>query len=56
MRSGVFWGKSKSGHSYLLGFGPDDGDDVGCADGAEATTGGEISDGGGWIASLVVHK
>ena len=51
--SNVFWGKSKSGRSHSHTLGPDDGDDVGCADKEEATIGGEITDWGGGIASPV---
>ena len=36
-------------------LGPDDGDDVGHADGAEAMIGGKIADGGGGIASPVTQ-
>ena len=43
--SDVFWGKAKSGHSHSQAPGSDDGDDVGCADGAEAMIGGIIADG-----------
>ena len=51
VRSGVFWGESKSGRSHLLSLGPDDGDDVRCADGVEAVIRGEIANGGGEISS-----
>ena len=33
-----------------------DSDDVECADGVDATIGGKIADGGGWIASMVVQE
>ena len=52
VRSDVFWGKSKSGRSHLLALGPDGGDDVGCADRAEAVIGGKIVDGGWWYCIL----
>ena len=55
VRPDVFWGETKSGRSHLQTFGPDDGDDVGCADGAEAMTGGKIADGGGGIVSPVAQ-
>ena len=32
----VFWGEAKSDRSHSHTLGPDDGDDFGCADGAEA--------------------
>ena len=55
VRSGVFWGKSKSGRSHSLSLGPDDGDDVGCADGSEAVIGGKIDDGVGGTAYMVTQ-
>ena len=55
VHSDVFWGKPKSGHSHSQTFGSDDGNDVGCADGAEAMIGGIIADGGGVIAPLVAQ-
>ena len=55
VRSKVFWGKSKSGRSHSQTLVPDDGNYVGCADGAEATIRGEIADGGGGIASPVAQ-
>ena len=56
MRSGVFWGESKSGRSQLLAIGPNDGNDFGCADGAEAMVRGNNSDGGGGIISPVTQE
>ena len=53
VRSDVFWGKDISGRSHLQTYGSDYGDDVGCADGAEAMIGEKITDGGGGIVSLV---
>ena len=53
--SDAFWDKAKSGRSHLQTLGSDDGDDIGCADGAEAMIGGKISDGGGGIATLVAQ-
>ena len=55
VHSNVFWCETKSRHSHLPTLRPDDGDDVGCADGAEAMIRGEIADGGGDIASLVAQ-
>ena len=55
MRSNVFWGETKSGCSQSQTLAPDDGDDVGCADGAEAMIRGKIVDGGGGISSLVAQ-
>ena len=46
VRSDFFWGKAKSGSSHLHALGSDDGDDVGCAAGAEAMIIGIISNGG----------
>ena len=43
---------SQTRHSQPL---TDDGDDVGCADGAEALIGGKIGDGGGGITTLAVQ-
>ena len=51
--SDVFWSVAKSGCSHLHTFVSDYGDGVGCADGAVATFGGEIADGGSEIASMV---
>ena len=45
VRSEILWGKAKYGHSYSQALGSDDGNDVGCADGAEVMVGGIISDG-----------
>ena len=53
--SDVFWGESKSGRSHLQALGSDEGDDVGCADRAEAMIGGIIADGGGGITPLVAQ-
>ena len=55
VRSDVFWGEAKSGCSHSQALGSDDGDDVGCTDGAEAMIGGIITDGGGGITTLVVQ-
>ena len=55
VRSSIFWGETKYVCSHLKTLGSDDGDDVGCADGAEATIGGKFTDGGGGIASLVAQ-
>ena len=55
VRSNVFWGKAKSGRYHSQTLGSDDGDDVGCADGAEAMIRGKIADGGGGIAILVAQ-
>ena len=55
VRPDLFWGEAKSGRSHSQTLGPDDGDDVGCADVAEAMIGGEIANEGGGIASLVVQ-
>ena len=52
----VFWGESKSGRSHLLELGPDGGDDVGYADGAEAVIGEKIADGGGGISFPVTQS
>ena len=43
--SDVFWGEAKSGCSHSQVLGSNDGNDAGCADGAEAIIGGIISDG-----------
>ena len=56
VRSDVFWGESKSGRSHLQTPVPDDGDDVGCADGEEAMIGWNISDGRGGIASPAMQE
>ena len=53
--SDVFWGKAKSVSMHLQKLGPDDRDDVGCADGAEAMIGEKISGGGGGITSPVAQ-
>ena len=53
--SEIFWGEAKSDPSHLQTLGPDYGDDVGCADGAEAMIGGKTTDGGGGIASPVAQ-
>ena len=45
--SDIFLGEAESGRSHPQALGSDDGDDVGCADGAEAMIGGIIADGGG---------
>ena len=55
VRSGIFWGEAKSDRSHLQALGSDNGDDVGCADGAEAMIGGIIADGGGGITPLVAQ-
>ena len=55
LRSDIFWGKTKSGRSHLQILGPDDGDNIGYADRAEATIGGEIADRGDGIASPVTQ-
>ena len=55
MNSDQFWVETKSGRSPLQTLGPDDGNDVECADGAEAIIGGEIADGGGRIVSLIAQ-
>ena len=55
VRSDVFWGETKSGCSHSQTLGPDDGNGVGCADGAEAMIGGECFDGGSGIVSLVAQ-
>ena len=55
VRSNIFWGKSKSGCSHSQTLGSDDGDDVGCADGAEALVRGKFADGGGGISSLAAQ-
>ena len=52
MRSDIFWGEAKSDRSHLQALSSDDGDDVGCADGAEDMIGGIIADGGGGITPL----
>ena len=53
VRSDIFWGKAESGHSHSQALGSDDGNNVRCADGAEAMIGGIITDGGGRITPLV---
>ena len=53
--SDVFWGEAKSGRSHLQALGSDDGNGIGCADGAEAMIRGIIADGGGGITHLVVQ-
>ena len=53
--SDVFWGEAKSGRSHLQALGSDDGDDIGCADGAETMIRGKIADGGGGITPLVAQ-
>ena len=55
VNSDQFWVETKSGRSPLQTLGPDDGNDVECADGAEAIIGGEIADGGGRIVSLIAQ-
>ena len=55
MLPNVFWVKAKSGRSHSQTLVPDDGDDVGCADGSDTMIGGKISDGGGGISSLVAQ-
>ena len=55
MCSDYLRGKSKSGPFHSQALGSDDGDDVGCADIAEATIGGRITDGGGGIEPLVAQ-
>ena len=55
MRSDVFRGEANSGRSHSHTCVSDDGDGVGCADGAEVMIGGGIADGGGGIASLVAQ-
>ena len=55
VRSDVFWGKAKSGRSHSQALGSDDGNDVRCADGAEAMIGGIIADGGGGTTALVAQ-
>ena len=55
VRSDVFWGKAKSSCSHSQALGSDDGDDIGCADGAEAMIGGIIADGGGGITPLIAQ-
>ena len=52
---GVFQGKTNSDHSHSQTLGSDEGDDVGCSDGAEAMIGGKIDDEGGGIAFLVAQ-
>ena len=51
VRSDVFWGDINSGRSQLQTLGPDDGNDVGCADAAEDMIRGKIADGSGGMAS-----
>ena len=41
-RSDIFSGESKSGRPHLMGFGTDDGDDFGYADGSESVIGGKL--------------
>ena len=55
VRSDIFWSEAKSGRSHLQALGSDDGNDVGCADGAESMIGGIIADGGGGITPLVAQ-
>ena len=55
VRPDAFLGEAKSVCSHSQTLRTDDGDGVGCADGAEATIGGEITDGGGGIASPFVQ-
>ena len=55
VRSDIFWGETKSGRYHSQTLGPDDGNDVGCADGSEAMIGGKIADGGGGFASPFVQ-
>ena len=55
VRSDVFRGEAKSGRSHSQALVSDDVDDVGCNDGAEATIGGIIADGGGGITTLVAQ-
>ena len=52
VHSDIFLVKTKSGHSHSQTIVSDDGNDVGCADGAEAMIRGEIADGVGGIATL----
>ena len=55
VRSDVFRGKSKSGRSHLKALGSDDGNDIGCAEGADVMIGEIIADGGCGITPLVVQ-
>ena len=55
VRSDVFWGEAKSSRSHLNALRSDEGNDVGCADRAEAMIGGIITDGGGGIKPLVAQ-
>ena len=55
VRSSVFSGEAKSGRSHPQALSPDDGDDVGFADGADAMIGGKITDGGGGIVLPVAQ-
>ena len=55
VRSDVFWGESKSGRAHLLGFIPDDGDDVQGADRAETLICRVVSDCGGRVASMFLQ-
>ena len=53
--SDVFWSKAESGRSHLQALVSDDGDDLGCNDGAEAMIGGIITDEGCWITPPVAE-
>ena len=53
--SDVFWGKAESGRSNPQALVSDDGDDVGCADGAESMIREIIADGGGGFTPLVAE-
>ena len=55
VRSDIFWGESKYVRSHLQTCGPDDGNDVGFPDRAEAIIRRRIADGGGGIASLITQ-
>ena len=51
VRSGVFWGESKSGRSHSMGLGPDDGDDIGSANRIDSLSGGKFANQGGGVTS-----
>ena len=56
MRSNVFWGEANSDRFHSQALGSDDGDDAGCADGAEAMIRGIVTDGGDGITPLVTQE
>ena len=55
VRSGIFWGESKSGHAHSLALRPDDGNDVGSADRAETLSGRVVANWGGRVASMFLQ-